>query len=116
MAYNPYDAVNAIYNFKKQWHTADAQGDKKTADDVAKKAQEYYKQLNDNGYSDLANNLSNTNDVGAKAIVDYLAKNSAPTVKTTTSTPVTNTTPSSIQGKIDALYGFILSLVAFSIF
>ena len=67
MAYNPYDAVNAIYNFKKQWHTADAQGDKKTADDVAKKAQEYYKQLNDNGYSDLANNLSNTNDVGAKA-------------------------------------------------
>ena len=105
MAYNPYDAVNAIYNFKKQWHTADAQGDKKTADDVAKKAQEYYKQLNDNGYSDLANNLSNTNDVGAKAIVDYLSKNSAPTVKTTTSTPVTTPTPTSIQGKIDNLYG-----------
>ena len=105
MAYNPYDAVNAIYNFKKQWHSADAQGDKKTADDVAKKAQEYYKQLNDNGYSDLANNLSNTNDVGAKAIVDYLSKNSAPTVKTTTSTPVTTPTPTSIQGKIDNLYG-----------
>lgn len=105
MAYNPYDAVNAIYNFKKQWHTADAKGDKTTADDVAKKAQEYYKQLNDNGYSDLANNLSNTNDVGAKAIVDYLAKNSAPTVKTTTSTPVATPTPTSIQGKIDNLYG-----------
>lgn len=105
MAYNPYDAVNAIYNFKKQWHTADAQGDKKTADESAKKAQEYYAQLRDNGYSDLADNLSNTNDAGAKAIADYLAKNSMAKTKTITSTPVTSATPTSIKGKVDNLYG-----------
>ena len=105
MAYNPYNDANAIYNFKDIWHTADAKGDKKTADEAEKKAKEYYAQLRDNGYGDLADALSNTNNTGAKAIVDYLSKNSAPTVKTTTSTPITGATPTSIQGKIDTTFG-----------
>ena len=102
MAFNAYDAVKKIYDYKTQWHSAEKIGDKITADDVAKKAQEYYKQLRDNGYTDVADALTNTNDVGAKYIVDNF-------IKTATTPPVSNTPKATnteaITAKINDLYG-----------
>ena len=74
MAYNPYSAVNAIYKLKGQWDTANNAGDTNTKNDVASKAQSYYKQLRDNGYSDVADQLSASNSTQAKAINDKWAK------------------------------------------
>lgn len=100
----PFDAneaVKKIGELKTGWHTSYNAGDKTKADEYANKAQEYYKQLRDNGYSQVADDLTNTNDVGAKYIVEnFLKNNSAPT---TTETPAVDTT--TITGKVNDLYG-----------
>lgn len=83
--FNAYDAVKKIYDMKTGWHTADKAGDRKKADEYAKNAQQYYQQLRDNGYSDVADALTNTNDVGAKYIVDtFMQKNASPPTSTQT--------------------------------
>ena len=74
MAYNPYAAVNAIYNLKGQWTAADKSGDtkkKKAAEDVAKT---YYDELRIKGYGDIADSLSGANYADAKRINDAWAK------------------------------------------
>lgn len=102
--FDPYEAVKTIADYKTGWHTADKSGDRAKADEYAKKAQKYYKQLRENGYSDVADALTNTNDVGASYIVkDFLKNNSAPTTPTTAETPKADTT--TITGKINDLYG-----------
>lgn len=94
------EAVKKISELKTDWHSSYNAGDKTKADEYAKKAQEYYKQLRDNGYSQVADDLTNTNDVGAKYIVEnFLKNNSAPT----TETPAVDTT--TITGKVNDLYG-----------
>ena len=99
--FDPYEAVKTIADYKTGWHSSYNAGDKAKADEYAKKAQDYYKQLRDNGYSDVADALTNTNDVGAKYIVStFLKNNSAPT---TTEAPKPDTT--TITGKINDLYG-----------
>lgn len=98
--FDPYEAVKMIGEYKTGWHSSYNAGDKAKADEYAKKAQDYYKQLRDNGYSDVADALTKTNDVGASYIVkDFLKNNSAPT----TETPKPDTT--TITGKINDLYG-----------
>lgn len=102
MAFNAYDYVKNIYDSKVGWHTADKAGDRKKADEYAKNAQQYYQGLIDNGYSDVADALKNTNDVGAKYIVDsFMQKNASPPTSTTPEVKDT----SSITGKINDLYG-----------
>ena len=103
--FNAYDAVKSIYDMKTGWHTADKAGDRKKADEYAKNAQQYYQQLMDNGYSDVADALKNTNDVGAKYIVDNFMKTYSAPVDTSKSSTPTATDTSSIKGKIDDLYG-----------
>ena len=77
MAYNPYSAINAIYNYKNEWNTADASGDKTKKNKAAENAQVFYKQLRDNGYGDVADQLSAVDVSGAKYILDqYSTKNS----------------------------------------
>lgn len=74
MAYNPYSAVNAIYNLKGEWDKANNAGDTATKNSVAKRAQTYYNQLRSNDYGDLADQLSSSNYTQAKAIKDKLTK------------------------------------------
>lgn len=119
--YNAMEAIKRITGYKDQWHTADANGDKATKDSVAKKAQTYYKMLIDSGYSDVADALKNTNNVGAKYIYDtFMKNNTVPTTTTPTTTPTDTSkgvetvkssmpeTPAdvnTINGKINDLYG-----------
>ena len=87
--YNAMEAVKRITGYKDQWHNADANGDQATKDSVAKKAQVYYKMLEDSGYSDIAKALSNTNNVGAKAIYDnFIKNNTVPTTPTKARQPI----------------------------
>lgn len=74
MAYNPYSAVNAIYKLKGQWDTANNAGDTTKKNDAAAKAQEYYRQLRNNGYGDVADELTAADYTQAKAINDKWAK------------------------------------------
>ncbi len=74
MAYNPQTAISKIYNLKGLWETANNSGDTKKKNDAAAKAQEYYKQLRDNGYTDVADELTASNYTQAKAINDKWAK------------------------------------------
>ena len=77
MAYNPYTAVNAIYNLKNEWAKADKSGDTKARDKAAENAQVYYNQLKKNGYGATADELSALDANGAKYILDqYSTKNS----------------------------------------
>ena len=73
MSYNPYSAVNAIYKLKGQWNNANNAGDTNTKNNVAAKAQQYYKQLRSNGYGDIADELAASNYTQAKAINDKWA-------------------------------------------
>ena len=70
MAYNPYSAVNAIYKLKGQWDNANNAGDTATKNNVAAKAQAYYRQLRNNGYGNVADELTASNYTQAKAIND----------------------------------------------
>lgn len=61
MAYNPYNAINSIYNLKGQYDEADRAGNENQKNAIAQQAQQYYQQLRDNGYSEVADSLSNSN-------------------------------------------------------
>lgn len=77
MAYNPYSAINAIYNFKKDWDAADKSGDTAAKNKAAANAQVYYNQLRKNGNGAIADELSALDASGAKYILDqYSTKNS----------------------------------------
>lgn len=77
MAYNPYSAINAIYNYKNEWDSSNKAGDTDKKNKAAENAQVFYKQLRDNGYSDVADQLSAVDVTGAKYILDqYSTKNS----------------------------------------
>ena len=104
--FNAYDAVKSIYDMKVGWHTSDKAGDKAKADEYAKNAQQYYKQVMDNGYSDVADALKNTNDVGAKYIVDNFMKTySAPVDTSKSSTPTATADLTKADGMTTDLYG-----------
>lgn len=74
MAFNPYQAINAIYNLKGEWEKYNAAGDTANKNAVAEKAKAYYQQLIDSGYADAANQLKKSNYAQAKAVKDYYAK------------------------------------------
>ena len=61
MAYNPYNAINSIYNLKGQYDEADRAGNENQKNSIAQAAKKYYQDLIDNGYSDVADSLSNSN-------------------------------------------------------
>lgn len=104
--FNAYDVVKNIYDMKTGWHTADKAGDRAKADEYAKNAQQYYKQLMDNGYSDVADAPKNTNDVGAKYIVDNFMKTySTPVDTSKSSTPTATADLTKSDGMAIDLYG-----------
>lgn len=74
MAYNPYSAVNAIYNLKGQWDNADNANDAEKKNQAAARAQAYYNQLRNNGYANIADELSASNYAQAKSTRDKWAK------------------------------------------
>ena len=74
MAYNPYAAVNAIYNLKGQWTEADKSGDAKKKKEAEKTAKEYYKELQKNGYGNVADSLSSASYADSKRINDAWSK------------------------------------------
>lgn len=74
MAYNPQTAISKIYNLKGLWEEANNSGNETKKNDAAAKAREYYNQLRDNGYADVADALTASNYSQAKAINDKWAK------------------------------------------
>ena len=74
VAYNPYTAVNKIYNLKGQWDTANNSGDDTKKNDIAAQAQQYYAELRKNNYGDIADELQASNYTQAKNINDKWAK------------------------------------------
>lgn len=70
MEYKPFNAVNAIYNLKGQWVAANQAGDTETKNRIATKAQDYYKELRDNGYGYVADELEVSSYDQSKAISD----------------------------------------------
>ena len=77
MAYNPYSAINAIYNYKNEWDTANKAGNTNKKNKAAENAKVFYDQLRNNGYGAVADQLSAVDVSGAKYILDqYSTKNS----------------------------------------
>lgn len=74
MAYNPYNAVNAIYKLKGQWDSANKTGDAAKKSEAAKRAQSYYNELRRNGFDAVADELTASDYAASKAINDYYAK------------------------------------------
>ena len=112
LPYNPfdkqnisvYDVVGAITNDKTLWHAYDKAGDRQKANEYAEHANPYYKWLRDNGYSDVANLLQNTNDVGAQSYFANFQKNTVPE-----STMPDATDTSTVTGKINNTYDIEVS-------
>lgn len=75
MAYNNVQATaNRILGLKNDWNTATAAGDNEKAKQIAANAQNYYKQLRDNGYEGMAQKLTDSDyDQSKKYINDYFA-------------------------------------------
>ena len=72
--YNPYSDVSEIYKLKGQWDSANKAGDTTKQNEIAAKAQAYYKNLRDNNYGDVADALTASNYQQAKSINDKWAK------------------------------------------
>lgn len=102
MAYNPYSAINAIYNYKNEWDAANKSGDTTAKNKAAENAQVFYKQLRDNGQKKLADELSALDASGAKYILDqYSAKDSG------VDNQAYNTSMQSATDKNNKLAGYI---------
>ena len=72
MAYILKNTINSILDSKKKWHEADEKGDTATANAAAENVKKYYEQLNENGYTDVADNLSQRNYTDAVAYANGL--------------------------------------------
>lgn len=70
MAYNLYDGASNILNLKGQWETADEEKRK----EIENKAKAHYKNLIDNGYGEVANQLQNSNYQQAQGVVKGIGK------------------------------------------
>lgn len=60
MAYSSYYDVDKIVSKKKEYDEAKASGNKEAMSAAAEEAQKYYNSLRQNGYSDIANQLQNS--------------------------------------------------------
>ncbi len=102
MAYNPYSAINAIYNYKNEWDSANKSGDTQKKNKAAENAKAFYNQLRSNGYGNVADELSSVDVSGAKYILDqYSAKN------TGVDNQAYNTSMQSATNKNNTLAGYI---------
>lgn len=72
--FNPYSAVNDIHTLKGQWDEADKAGDTKKKQEISNSALAAYDMLRSNGYSDVADRLSQSSYEESKAIVDNYSK------------------------------------------
>ncbi len=73
-AYNPYEQVKNIYNYKNQWVSANNAGDDKKKQSAANNAAKEYEILRANGYGDVADELSTSGVGNAKLLHDYYGK------------------------------------------
>ncbi len=71
--YSPYESIKSIYDLKKQWDDENKAGNRSGASAVAQNAQRYYNDLKNNGYADVAEQLSKVDYTGAKGILDKYA-------------------------------------------
>ena len=102
MAYNPYSAINAIYNYKNEWNSANQAGDTNKKNKASENAKVFYDQLRNNGYGSVADELSALDVSGAKYILDqYSAKN------TGVDNQAYNTSMQSATDKNNTLAGYI---------
>ncbi len=104
MAYDVYSDVKRIYDLKGQWDAANQSGDTAGTQRIAQEAQQYYKSLQDNGYADVANQLSKSTTAQTKAFFEAFSK---PVVDVTAppSAKADTAKSESIQNKVNSLYG-----------
>ena len=74
MAYDPYKAVQALYNLKGDWAAADQAGDETKKNTAASDALKWYQELRANGCGAVADKLQGQDYNAAKATHDYYAK------------------------------------------
>lgn len=72
MAYDPYKAAEEIVRNKGKWGTAVAKGD--SGEEYHRRALYYYKELRDNGYSDIADKLEASSYGEALEVLDTLER------------------------------------------
>lgn len=119
MAYNPYSAINAIYNYKNEWDSANKSGNTTKKNKAAENAKVFYNQLRNNGYGSVADELSSVDVTGAKYILDqYSAKNTgvdnqayntsmqSATNKNNTLAGYVDSDRKDVQGKYDDIYNY----------
>lgn len=100
MAFNLYDAVKMITDYKTGWHEADKAGKKDEAKKYAELAKPIYEQLVSNGYSDVAKVLENSNDVRSKEYLATFNKNTTPDSSMPEAKDITTA-----DGMINDIYG-----------
>lgn len=100
MAYNPYSDVKHIYDLKGNWDSANLAGDTGLKNYIAKKAQTYYNNLKNNGYTEIAKKLSNSGYQDAKKILDAYAPETTTNTDTNTNkntNTTNNITPATVE-------------------
>lgn len=76
MAYDSETIARKIVDLKNGWQSAASRGDTAKSNEIAQKAQTYYKQLRDNGDNILADSLEARNNEQAQQYIDtYYKKN-----------------------------------------
>ncbi len=71
--YNLYESIKSIYDLKKQWDDETKAGNSTGANNAAQNAKQYYDALKNNGYADVADQLSKVDYTGAKDILNKYA-------------------------------------------
>lgn len=72
--YNPYDAISKIFGYKQDWTKYNQNGEESKKNKAAGDAQAYYNQLRKNGYSELADEMSQAGLAEAEKIKNRYAK------------------------------------------
>ena len=73
LAFDVNEYMNAIVKKKEEWADADKSGNTELKNSIAASAQDYYKKLRDNGYTQVANHLGASDlDAAKKYVSDYI--------------------------------------------
>lgn len=109
--YNPYNDYRKIVGYKGDWHNAQSFG--QDPSQFYQAAMPYYQSLIDNGYEDLANELSNSNYTQAKGLRDkYGLKEDAQYNLDQTYNDMTGFTPDNMVHRNDASIDRLLDMAS----
>lgn len=72
--YDPYEAIKKIFGYKQDWTNYNQSGETEKRNKAAQEAQVYYNQLKENGYGELADELSGAGLQEAEKITNTYGK------------------------------------------